>query len=140
MTQAGLPIPGEVADFFGGRMLLCYMATMRPDGELSNVPMGVVIHDGQIRISSPADSLKVRNLGHHRHVGLCVPFPDDARRYLLIRGTVEIEDDVDRQFVRWIARTHMGQDDHPHEPEGTRRVIITVIPRRFIFSGAQGTG
>jgi PPOX class probable F420-dependent enzyme len=131
-------IPEEVTEFFDGRMLLCYMATVRPDGELSNVPMGIVIHDGSIRISTPADSLKVRNLRHDPHLAVCVPYPDDARRYLLIRGTGDIAEDTDREFIRWIAQTHMGQQDHSHEPSGTGRVVITLVPEKFIFGAAQG--
>jgi len=134
----GQPIPDDVADFFDGRMLHCYMATVRPDGELSNVPMGIVLHDGSIRISTPADSLKVRNLRHDPHVAVCVPYPEDARRYLLIRGLADIAEDTDREFIRWIAKTHMGQADHPHEPGDTERVVITLIPKKFIFGSAQG--
>jgi len=139
MTGGGLPIPKEVGEFFAGRMLLCYMATARPDGHLSNVPMGIVVHQGKIRISTPADSLKVRNLRRNPHVAVCVPYPENARRYLLIRGTAEIADDIGREFIGWIARTHMGTEEHPHEPSDTPRVVITLNPERFMFSGAQGT-
>ena len=137
--MAGLPIPTDVAEFFGDRMLVCYMATVRPDGALANVAMGVVIHEGRIRISTPAETLKVRNLRQNPQVALCVPYPEDARRFLMIRGTVEIAEDTDRQFVRWITRTHMGRDEHPFDPPRTPRVVITLVPERFIFSGAQGT-
>ena len=138
MAEALSPIPEDVAAFFGERMLMCTMATVRPDGHLSNVPMGIVLFEGQIRISTPADSLKVRNLRHDPHVAICVPFPEDGRRYLLIRGTVEIAEDEDRRFIGWIARTHMGMEEHPHEPADRPRVVITVKPERFLFSGAQG--
>ena len=137
-ASAESDVPQEVAEFFDGRMLLCYMATVRPDGELSNVAMGIVIHDGKIRISTPADSLKVRNLRHDPHLAVCVPYPEDARRYLLIRGTAEIAEDSGRAFIRWIANTHMGKEDHPHEPAGTGRVIITLVPEKFMFGAAQG--
>jgi len=139
-TNVERQVPEEVAEFFAGRMLLCYMATMRPDGELSNVPVGIVIHEGRIRISTPADSLKVRNLLHDPHLAVCIPYPEDARRYLLIRGTAQIAEDTDRQFIRWIAKTHMGQEDHPHEPAGTGRVIITLVSEKFIYGAAQGVG
>ena len=138
MSKTIHQIPGDVTKFFDGRMLLCYMATSRPDDHLAIVPMGVVIHKGAIRISTPADSLKVRNLRHDPHIALCVPYPEDARRYLMIRGTAELAEDADRSFITWIARTHMGMDKHPHEPAGTPRVVITVRPKRFLFSGAQG--
>ena len=69
-----------------------------------------------------------------------MPFPEDARRYLMIRGTAEVAEDTDRQFIDWIVRTHMGMEQHPHEAPGTPRVVITVRPERFIFSGAQGSG
>lgn len=137
MSRA-IPIPDEVTEFFDGRMLLCYMATARPDRQLAIVPMGVVIHEEKIRISTPADSLKVRNLREDPHIAVCVPFPEDARRYLMIRGTAEIAEDTDRRFITWVARAHMGVEEHPHEAAGTPRVVITVRPERFLFSGAQG--
>jgi len=140
MNEVSASLPDEVVRFFGDRMLLCYMATARPDRDLAIVPMGVVLHEGLIRISTHADSLKVRNLRRDPHIAVCVPQPEDARRYLSIRGTADVAEDTDRQFIRWIARERMGTEEHPHDPEGTERVAITVRARRFLFSGAQGTG
>ena len=70
MSNPGRPIPDEVVRLFDGRMLLCYVASARPDRELAIVPMGVVIHDGLIRISTHTDSWKVRNLGQDPHIAV----------------------------------------------------------------------
>jgi len=139
MNTRSKPIPDDVVRFFGEKMPLCFIATARPDRELAVVPMGVVIHEGLIRFSTHSDSYKVRNLRQDPHIAVCVPFPDDARRYLMIRGTADVAEDTDRQFINWIVRTHIGLDEHPHEGPETSRVVITVRPERFLFSGAEGT-
>ncbi|MDG2003823.1 MAG: pyridoxamine 5'-phosphate oxidase family protein [Novosphingobium sp.] len=138
MTLAVEPIPEDVVEFFGGAMLLGYVATARPDRDLAIVPMGVVIHEGVIRISTPADTFKVRNLKQDPHISVCLPYPEDARRYLMIRGSAEIAEDRDRQFIDWIVRTHMGLEEHPHEAADAERMVITLRPTRFLLSGAQG--
>lgn len=131
------PIPDEARAFFDGKMLLGYVATTRPDHHLSVVPVGVVIHDEQIRISSPANTFKIRNLESDPHIAICVPKPDDPRRYLMIRGTAEVREDSDKKFLNWIARTHMGLEEYPASPSGESRVIITIDPERFVLSGAN---
>jgi len=131
------PIPDDVRALFDGKMLLGYVATARPDHHLSVVPVGVVIHDGQIRISSPANTFKVRNLEGDPHIAVCVPQPEDPRRYLMIRGTAEVREDSERKFLNWIARTHMGLEEHPANASNESRVVITIHPARFIMSGAN---
>ena len=138
MNARGEPIPEDVVKFFDGKMLLGYVATARPDSELAIVPMGVVIHEGLVRISTPSDTFKVRNLRQDPHIAVCMPYPEDPRRYLLIRGAAEVVEDHGGRFIDWVVRSHMGLEEHPHEPPGTPRVVITVIPEHFLFSGAQG--
>jgi hypothetical protein len=48
-----VPIPEQVREFLDGSLRIGYMATTRPDGHLSVVPVGVMIHEDKLRISSP---------------------------------------------------------------------------------------
>ena len=138
-TDSGLPIPNEVLELFDGRLRIGYVSTVRPDGNLSVVPVGVMIHDGKLRISSRSDTKKIRNLRHNSHIGVCVTDPSDARRYVMISGTAEIADDTDRAFVDWMARTHMGQDEYPYEPRDVARKVITIRPERFVMPKVHGS-
>lgn len=139
MTErAPLPIPEEAMRLFGGKLRMGYVATARPDGHLSVVPVGVTIRDGMVRISSPAPTFKIRNLRQDPHIAVCVPDPEDGRRYLMIRGTAEIAEDGDREFLDWLARTHMGLAEFPRETPEVPRMVITLRAERFIMGGPFG--
>jgi PPOX class probable F420-dependent enzyme len=133
-----LPIPERVQALFGGALRIGYMGTVRADGQLSVVPVGVMIHDGKLRISSPSATHKIRNLERNPQISLCVPDPNDPRRFLTVRGTAELADDTGRAFVDWLARTHMGRDEYPYESRDVARTVITIQPRRFVMPKVHG--
>ncbi len=133
-----LPIPERVQILFGGSLRIGYMGTVRADGQLSVVPVGVMIHEGKLRISSPSATRKIRNLQRNPQISLCVPDPADPRRFLTVRGTAEVADDTDRSFVDWMARTHMGREEYPFESRDVARTVITIRPRRFVMPRVHG--
>jgi PPOX class probable F420-dependent enzyme len=141
MTAADndLPIPDVVREFFDGSLRIGYMATIRPDGRLAVVPVGVMIHDDTLRVSSPLATRKVSNLQANPQVSVCVTDPADARRYVMVRGTAEVEDDAGRAFVDWMARTYMGCDEYPYEPRRVRRVVITIRADQFVMPKVHGS-
>ena len=130
-----MTIPEDVVRFFDGKLRMGYLASRRPDSHLAVVPLGVTIHEGKVRISSPSDTFKLRNLRHDPHVAVCIPDPADPRRYLMIRGTAEVADDDGLAFLNWLAREHMGLDAFPDT--GIARSVITVLPERFMFGGTH---
>ena len=135
---ASPPIPEEALRLFGGGLRMGYVATARPDGHLSVVPVAVTLRDGLVRISSPAQTFKIRNLRHDPHIAVCVPDPEDGRRYLMIRGTAELSEDGDLEFLDWMARMHMGLPEYPRETPQVARMVITVRPERFVMGGTFG--
>jgi PPOX class probable F420-dependent enzyme len=136
--KAPPPIPEEALRLFGGNLRMGYVATARPDGHLSVVPVAVTIRDGLVRISSPAETFKIRNLEADPHIAICVPDPEDGRRYLMIRGTAQLADDDDLEFLDWMARTHMGLPEYPRETPPVPRMVITIRPERFVMGGTFG--
>lgn len=130
-----LPIPDEALRLFGGKLRMGYVATARPDGHLSVVPVAVMVHEGQVRISSPAPTRKIGNLRQNPHIAVCVPDPEDGRRYLMVRGTAELTEDPEREFLDWMARTHMGLAEFPRETPEIPRMVITVRAERFVMGG-----
>jgi hypothetical protein len=99
---------------------------MRPDGRMSVVPVGVVLQGDELKISSLSDRKKVRNLQQDSRITVCVPDPEDGRRYVEIRGLAELADDVDRAYINSFAREYMGVDEYPYDPPGAARTTITV--------------
>ncbi len=131
-------LPEKLLELFNGKLLIAHMATRRPDGHLSVVPVGAVIHEGQLRVSSPTRTRKISNLQRDPHIALCITQPDDYTRYTMVRGTAELAEDVDRTFVDWLARTHMGVEEYPYEPRKVSRTIITIRPHRIVMPKVHG--
>jgi PPOX class probable F420-dependent enzyme len=119
-------------------MRIGYLSTARRDGHLGVVPVGVVRDGDMVKFSSQAATEKVRSLRSDPRVTLCVPDPADVTRYVEIRGIAEVDDDVDRAFVNWIAREFMGADEYPHESPSVKRVVVTIHPRHVAMPRVHG--
>jgi PPOX class probable F420-dependent enzyme len=126
MSGSGpIAIPDRAREILTG-LRIGYMATVRPDGRMSVVPVGVILDGDVLRISSLSDRRKVRNLRQDPRITVCVPDPDNLRRYVEIRGVAELADDTDRSYIDWFARNYMGVDKYPYDPPGAARTTITV--------------
>lgn len=128
-------LPEEVVRFFAGKLRMGYLATIRPDGFPAVIPLGVMMHEGEVRISSPSETFKLRNLRRDPHLAVCIPDPEDARRYLMIRGMAELAEDTDLEVLDWLAREHMGLEQFPDQK--TARSVITIRPVKFLFGGTN---
>lgn len=133
------PIPEEVLALFDGALRIGYLSTLRPDGDPAVVPIGIMVQEGKLRISSPTRTRKVDNLRRDPRLSVCIPDPNDFRRYVTIRGVAELTDDVDREFVNWLAKIHLGQDEYPYESPRVARTVITVRPTCFVMPTVQGS-
>jgi PPOX class probable F420-dependent enzyme len=97
-----------------------------------------MVHDGKLRISSRTATRKIRNLQRDPHMSLCLTDLDNLDHYVTIRGKAELEEDIDRVFVDWLARTHMGCEEYPFEPRDVPRTVITLHPERFVIRTRTG--
>lgn len=136
-TEEHRPTLDQAGDILVG-LRVGYMSTIRPDGRLSVVPVGVVRDGDTLRISSPAHTYKIRNLERDPRITVCVVHPQDGRRYVEVRGRAEVLDDVDRKFIDWIAREYMGAATYPHEPVTVERKIVVVHPERVSMPRVHG--
>ena len=132
-------IPAGAREIFNGMMRVGYMSTMRPDGRMSVVPVGVVLDGDELKISTLSDRKKVRNLEHDSRITVCVPDPDNPRRYVEIRGVAELADDVGREYIDSFARKYMGVDKYQYDPPGAARTTITVRAERVSMPKVHGS-
>jgi len=132
-----VPIPEPARELLTG-MRIGYLSTSRRDGHLGAVPVAVVRDGDVVKISSPAATEKVRSLRSDPRVALCVPDPANVTRYVEIRGVADVDDDVDRAFINWVAREFMGEDEYPHESPNVKRVVVTIHPRNISMPHVQG--
>jgi len=103
------------------------VATLMPNGMISNNIVVVLREGGDVAFSIVKSNQKYRNLQKDPRVGLCVPHPENAWKYLEIRGEVELEDDVDRSFVNRIARKYLDKDEYPFDGPDAQRVTCRVV-------------
>ncbi|MCH2172514.1 PPOX class F420-dependent oxidoreductase [Myxococcota bacterium] len=125
MAQAYSEIPASHMDILEGKCFP-HVATMRPDGMMSNHPVCLIWDGEHIRFSITKSRKKYRNLRFDDRISLSIPDPSNIWRYLEIRGRATLEDDTDRSFINSIAVKYMGQDDYPFDGPADERVTVTV--------------
>ena len=103
-----------------------HLATVRRDGRLSVNPVALLFDGQRIRVSTTKTRVKYHNLLADPRVALSVPKRDNPNIYIEVRGTAQVEDDVDRRFIDQIAVAYMGQDTYDLDPPGTERVVVTI--------------
>ena len=122
-------IPDTHVDILESRCF-AHVATVRPDGALSNHPVCLLWDGEHVRFSTTRGRQKYRSLAADPRIALSVTHPDDPWHYLEIRGEATLEDDVDRAFIDAIARKYMDRDDYPFDGPGDERVVVTIHARQ----------
>ena len=106
------------------------VAMVMPNGSLANNIVSFNWDGEYVRFSTIKSRQKYKNLLADQRIAVCIVDPENAWRYLEIRGRVEIEEDKDRAFINSIAKKYMNQDEYPFDRPGDERVTLTVIPSR----------
>ena len=127
-------IPASHVDILEAKCF-AHVATLRPDGMISNHPVCLVWDGRHVRFSFTKSRKKYRNLLADDRVALSVPDPQNIWRYIEIRGRVTLEDDADRRFIDSIAKKYMGQDEYPYHQPGDERVVMVIEPQHTTQMG-----
>ena len=118
-------IPQSHVDILEARCF-AHVATLRPDGRISNHPVCLLWDGEHVRFSTTKARGKYRNLRADPRTALSVVDPENVWRTLEIRGTATLADDADRRFIDAIANKYMGQDRYPFDRPGDERVTVTI--------------
>ena len=136
MRESGPIIPESHRDILEAKCFP-HVATLRPDGMISNHPVCLIWDGESIRFSITKSRKKYRNLLADDRLALSIPDPTNIWRYLEIRGRATLEEDLDRSFIDSIARKYMGQDEYTLDPPGEERVTVTVHPEQVSAVGVH---
>lgn len=116
---------------------LAHVATIGPRGEPHSSPVWFDWVDGQLIVSFYESSQKMRNVKRDPRVSVSIVDPDNAYRYIEIRGVaVSFEPDVDLAFMNQMATKYLGLDEYPWHEEGQVEVIVTIDPTRVTGMGS----
>lgn len=130
-------IPESFHDLFT-RPVYVVLTTLMPDGQ----PQSSVVwadYDGEcVRVNATRDRQKTKNMARDPRVTLLALDPDNAYRWIEVRGTVtEITENGGVEHIESLSRKYMGRgyygDFAPAERRSEEtRVLIRIRPTRIV--------
>ncbi|HEY4000939.1 MAG TPA: PPOX class F420-dependent oxidoreductase [Candidatus Xenobia bacterium] len=116
-------IPDKFKDLFD-KKAFANLATLNPDGSPQVSPVWCELDGNTVIVNSVVGRHKDKNIKRDKRVALAISDPDNAYRYLEIRGkVVNITTDGGAAGIDKLAKKYMGVDKYPyHRPEDTRVV------------------
>ena len=105
------------------------LATIMPDGTPQVTPVWFDYHAGKIRVNTARGRTKARNLKPGAPVALAIMDPDNAYRYVQIRGRVAsaTEQGADAH-IDALAKKYLDKDTYPFRQPGEVRVMYEIEP------------
>ncbi len=114
-----------------------HMATIGPDGAPQTSPVWYDYDGEDLLISHTKERQKFANVMRDPRVAVSILDPDNAYRFVEIRGTVEITDDPDKTLIHKLAGKYQGLDSYPYDGPDDNRVIFTLKAHRVIVHGPR---
>ena len=128
-------IPAQYLDLLEQKKAFAHIATVQPDGSPQVTPVWFDYTDGKLRVNAAKGRVKVRNMKAGAPVALSIMDPDNAYRYVQMRGTVmHVTEAGARAHIDSLSRKYLGKD-YPWSKPGEVRVMFEIEP-----DAAQGMG
>jgi PPOX class probable F420-dependent enzyme len=129
-------IPAGFLDLLTEKKAFAHIATLQPDGSPQVTPVWFDYTNGVVRVNTTKGRIKGRNMAVGSKVALSILDPDNAYRYIQIRGTVSKETtDGAVAHIDSLAKKYLDKDIYPWHNEKDVRVIYEITP-----SAAQTMG
>jgi PPOX class probable F420-dependent enzyme len=122
-------IPEGFLDILTTKKAFAHIATLQPDGSPQVTPVWFDFTNGVIRINTAQGRIKARNMSKGSKVAMSIQDPDNAYRYIQIRGTVtsETTEGADAH-IDSLAKKYLGKDVYPWHSDKETRVIYEIAP------------
>ena len=125
-------IPDKFLDLVTQKKAFANLATLMPGGEPQVTPVWIDYEGGKILINTAAGRQKDKNLQRDGRVSLAILDPDNAYRYLEVRGRVSERTTRGADaHIDKMAKKYLGQDKYPYRRPGETRVIYKVTPEHI---------
>jgi PPOX class probable F420-dependent enzyme len=136
MRVVMVEIPATYLDLLQDKKSFANLATIMPDGTPQVTPVWFDYTNGKIRVNSAKGRVKTRNMSEGAPVALSILDPDNAYRYIQIRGRVGhvIEEGADAH-IDSLAKKYLGKDKYPWAQPGQIRVIFEIEPDKVQVMG-----
>jgi PPOX class probable F420-dependent enzyme len=106
-------IPDAYLDLFQQKKAFANLATMMPDGTPQVTPVWFDYNGSVIRVNSAKGRTKTRNMQQGSPVALSIMDPDNAYRYVQVRGKVtRVTEEGASAHIDSLAKKYIGQDKY----------------------------
>ncbi len=123
-------IPDNYIDLLQHKKAFANLATVMADGSPQVTPVWFDYTDGVIRVNTAKGRVKSRTLRPGAPVALAIMDPDNAYRYIQIRGRVKrVSEAGADQHIDSLAKKYLGKDKYPFAQPGEVRVMYEIEPR-----------
>ena len=128
-------IPEEFKDLFG-KVAYANIATVMPYGGPQVTPVWFDYDGNYLRVNSAKGRVKDKNMRLNKNVALSIQDPDNAYRYLAVRGKVDdITEEGADAHIDSLAKKYLGKDKYPFRGPGEVRVIYKIRPEKVSTMG-----
>jgi PPOX class probable F420-dependent enzyme len=118
--------PEKYCDIFQKKAFGSF-TTLMPDGSPQTTPVWVDYQNDEIWVNSALGRQKDRNVRRDPRVALAVIDPDNAYRYVEVRGRVrEITQDGADAHIDRMAMKYLGKEKYPFRQPGEERVLYKI--------------
>ncbi len=118
------------------RKALANVGTVMPDGSPQVTPMWFDYDGKLILVNSARGRVKDRNIRRNPAVAVSIVDPDNAYRYVTVRGrVVEVTEEGADAHIDRLAKKYLGQDRYPYRRAGEVRVTYKIAPQRVSGMG-----
>ena len=122
-------IPAAYHDLLTTKVAFAHLATIMPDGSPQVTPVWFDFTNGKIRVNTAKGRVKARNMAEGAHVALSILDPDNAYRYVQIRGQVtRVTEDGGVAHIDSLAKKYLGKDVYPWHNAKDIRTIYEIEP------------
>jgi PPOX class probable F420-dependent enzyme len=122
-------IPDKFLDLVKDKKAFANLATLMPDGSPHVTPVWFDYADGVLRVNTAKGRVKARNMKTGAPVALAIMDPDNAYRYLQVRGRVKrVTEQGADAHIDSLAKKYLGQDKYPYRQPGEVRQIYEIEP------------
>lgn len=122
-------IPTAYLDLLQQKKSFANLATVMADGSPQVTPVWFDYTNGVIRVNSAKGRTKTRNMREGAQVALSIMDPDNAYRYIQLRGKVtKVTEQGASAHIDSLAKKYIGKDKYPWSRPGEVRVTFEITP------------
>ena len=122
-------IPDKFLDLLTSKKAFGHLATVMPDGSPQVTPVWFDYVNGIVRVNTAKGRIKARNMNEGARVALSILDPDNAYRYIQIRGRVRrMTEQGASAHIDSLAKKYLGADKYPYGQPGEVRLIFEIEP------------